>query len=67
MARQSPGGRGSDELDGEEGVLVGVRAPPPPMDSYLGFRASLGFRAGRGDGGSGRGARWGRGVSFSPF
>jgi hypothetical protein len=50
VARQSPGGKDSDGLDGEEGVLVGVRAPPPPMDSYLGFRASLGFGACRGVG-----------------
>lgn len=47
MARQSPGGRGSDEQeDGEEGLLVGVKAPlpppppPPPMDSLLVFRAN---------------------------
>ena len=57
MARQSPGGRDSDELDGEEGVLVGVSSPPPPMDSHLGFRAR----------GSGRGAKMGTWVSFSPF
>jgi hypothetical protein len=36
VAEQSPGGT-SDEQDGEEGILVGVMSPPPPMEFTSNF------------------------------
>lgn len=50
IAERLPWGRGSDDDDGEEGALEGLRSPPPPMDfcgiAGLASTASSGLRGG---------------------
>ena len=49
VAEKSPGGT-SDEHDGEEGMLVGVMSPPPPMEFSSNFAEFRVFSGGGGDG-----------------
>ena len=49
MAEQSPGGA-SDKHDSEEGMLVGVISPPPPMEFTSNFAEFRVFSGGGGDG-----------------
>jgi len=46
VAEKSPGGT-SDEHDGEEGMLVGVMSPPPPLEFSSNFAEFRFFSGGR--------------------